>query len=92
MILEKVKVSDFDRFYFTEKSVLVFLLALGTCSHVCELQRTEVGPFNLLYDCLSEQEWNLENVLRLVSRCKLKFDRYYKIRKKELDEWIPQVE
>ncbi|ODN05627.1 putative tRNA pseudouridine synthase 1 [Orchesella cincta] len=52
-------------------------IALNTCAHVRQLQRTQQGPFTLP-DCLNENEWTLSNILESVMYCQLKFSQFEK--------------
>ncbi|XP_047472399.1 probable tRNA pseudouridine synthase 1 [Penaeus chinensis] len=51
--------------------------AVGSCAHVRELQRTKHGPFTLS-DALPEDKWNVEQIVRSVTRYRNIIDNYYK--------------
>lgn len=58
-------------------------LAVGSCAHVCELQRTKQGPFTL-YHSLHKDQWTLKNVIQNIIKFRKTINIYY--RNFELDK------
>jgi len=50
-------------------------LALNSCAHIRQLQRTQQGPFTL-HECLTEHEWTLDRILDSMLLCEFKYSQY----------------
>ncbi len=47
--------------------LLIFILVLGTCAHLLELERTQQGPFTLQHVLQTEEEWTFQNICRAIA-------------------------